>query len=310
MKTTGRFVQVAALLLMIAIVTPCWADGASLDLSALAERAQARQSAIEAQLQALNSQTAPAGMDANTFAANQATERARLEDLKARNAKVVEGYQNHMGSTSSSSGPAEASSGGIMDKVTGFFKGGSSSESGPTSVAFGASSMPTSAGGIGQYLKENWPGLVGGTAGSIGGYYLGKIVGSRFGGIGGTVGGIVGSVALGWLGQKAGEWLGNKFLNRGGGSQQYQAPNPGYQGQNQAYGSPVYNQGYGGYAGVSQVPMAPAANIYEARDLMQQRYQAFVAASGTNADPALRAAAYSNYMAAKAQFEQMQTGMR
>ncbi|MBI4864439.1 MAG: hypothetical protein HY815_29895 [Candidatus Riflebacteria bacterium] len=300
MKTTGVFSQLAALILAIAIATPCWADGGALDLSALAERARARQAAIEADLAALNNRTAPPGMDSATFAAKQAEERNRLEELKARNARVVEGYENHMGSASKSTGPAApGSSGGIMDKVTGFFKGGSG-DSGPTSVAYGASGGMGS-GGIMEYLKQNWPGLLGGTVGSLGGYYVGRAVG-------GTFGGIIGSVALGWLGQKAGEWIAEKIRERSGGSANQAPQVNGGRDPIQVYGgNPFANQTGGtSQAGAQVAPVPQATSLTHAREIMQERYQQFLAGSSTNADPNLTATLYRNYMSAKSQYEQMQ----
>lgn len=296
-----------ALLLVMASARPGLAQSSTeLELSALAERARSRQATIEAQLQATS----------------EAAERNRLEDLSARNARVIAAYDARLsGSGGAPAAPSntpaapESSGGGmfsgITDKFKGLMGGGDAfNPGGPISQAFGGTSGGAGGFDIKTYLKENWPGLVGGMVGSI----AGGMIGSRLAG-GSKLAGIAGSLVGGYLGQKGGEMLHRMITGKkkGSGSPTQQQAAPVYTQQQQATptyttsgGQPQYNapgvqitypQGYAG------VPAAPAArNLAEARELMTGRYQSFLAA-GSN--PQLQAEMYRNYMTSKQQYEQM-----
>lgn len=301
MKTITIRASVIALLLLLTGVRAGRAEGSTeLELNGLAERARSRQSAIEAQLQATT----------------DAAERARLEDLSARNARVIAAYDARLGGTPAapSNTPAapESSGGGmfsgITSKLSGLMGGGSADNpGGPASMSFGGTSGGAGGFDIKTYLKENWPGLVGGMVGSI----AGGMIGSRLAG-GNKLAGIAGSLVGGWLGQKGGEMLHKMITGRskGSGSGTQAAPTYAQQQATAAYttsgGQPQYNAPGvqitypQNYAGVPAAP--PARNLSEARELMTGRYQSFLAA-GSN--PQLQATMYQNYMQSKQQYEQM-----
>ena len=171
-------------------------------------------------------------------------------------------------------------------------------------MSFGGTAGGAGGFDIKTYLKENWPGLVGGMVGSI----AGGMIGSRLAG-GNKLAGIAGSLVGGWLGQKGGEMLHEMITGKSNGSGASSAPAvaqqqaaPTYTGGGQPqYQAPGVQITYpSNYAGV---PAAPAArNLAEARELMTGRYQSFLAA-GSN--PALQATMYKNYMDSKQQYEQM-----
>ena len=230
---------------------------------------------------------------------------------------------------------------GMTSSLTGLLGGGSSSNpAGPSSQSWGgdSGSADSSSGSfmssIGGYLKQNWPGLVGGMAGSI----VGGIVGKRLTG-GSMLGGIAGSLVGGWVGQKAGEFLQNKFLGGGsttasssssgggmlssitglfGGGSSGSAPAqpPPQQGQpaptySTSGGQPVYNapgvqitypQGYQGAP-----PVPSTTSLTEAKELMTGRYQSFLAASS---NPQMQAQMYQNYVQSKNQYEQLLANQR
>lgn len=273
-----------------------------LELRTLADRARARQATIEAQLQA----------------ASDPGERTRLEDLSARNSRVIAAYDARLspggGSPAApSSTPAapESSEGGMLSgltgKLSGLFGGGSASNpGGPESMSFGGTAGGAGGFDIKTYLKENWPGLVGGMVGSI----AGGMIGSRLAG-GSKLAGIAGSLVGGWLGQKGGELIHKMIKNKMGGGAEAPPPNSYAQQQQatptytQSGGQPVYNAPGvqitypSNYIGT---PVATARNLTEARELMTGRYQSFLAA-GSN--PQVQAQMYQQYMTSKSQYEQM-----
>lgn len=299
MKTTLIRASVIALLLIVAARAGHAESSTELELNALKERAAARQASIESQLA---SATDPA-------------ERARLEDLRARNSRVLAAYDARISGSAPAGAPAapsnspaapESSGGmfsGLMDKAKGLMGGGSSSNpNGPESMSFGG------AGGQGfdikTYLKDNWPNLVGGMVGSI----AGGIIGSRLAG-GNKLAGIAGSLVGGWVGGKIADFIADKAGFKKGGSSAPTAAPPQTQANPSTYtmntsGQPQYQSGGvqitypQGYQGA---PVAQARNLSEARELMTGRYQAFLAA-GSN--PTLQAQAYQSYMQAKQQYEQ------
>lgn len=276
-----------------------------LELAGLARNAEARQAAYESQLASLDSNSA---------------EHARIADLRDRNARVLEGYRQRLGS--SASGPAAPSSGapaapessggmfsGITSKISGLFGGGSSGNpSGPEAQSWGGAGGAAGGFSIGTYLKENWGQLAGGIAGSI----AGGMIASRLAG-GNKLAYIAGSLVGGWVGGKIGGFVQNKFFKKGGSSsggdyaqtapQQQQGPS----GYTQTAGGTVYNapgvqitypQGYG----AATIPPAPqASSLAEARELMNGRYQAFLA---SQSNPALQAQYYQQYMQQKSVYEQ------
>lgn len=300
MKTTLIRASVIALLLIVAARAGHAESSTELELNALKERAASRQASIEAQL-------------AST---TDAAERARLEDLRARNSRVLAAYDARLaGSTPSGTAAAPSNSpaapessggmfGGLMDKAKGLFGGGSASNpAGPESMSFGGAN-----GGsfdIKTYLKDNWPNLVGGMVGSI----AGGIIGSRLAG-GNKLAGIAGSLVGGWVGGKIADFIADKAGFKKGGSAPTAAP-PATQANPATYttngnGQPQYNSGGvqitypQGYQG-QPVARAPS-NLSEARELMTGRYQAFLAA-GSN--PQVQAQMYQSYMQSKQQYEQL-----
>lgn len=305
--TTTIHACVALLLLVMPFARPARADGSQssteLELASLADRARARQSDIETQL-------------AQTSDAN---ERSRLEDLSARNSRVIAAYDARISGSGSSSGsaspagapaaPGDSSGGGMLSGITskfsGLFGGGSSSNpAGPSAQSWGGDSG--GGGGfmsqMGTYLKSNWPGLVGGMVGSIAGGMIGK----RLTG-GSMLGGIAGSIVGGYLGQKGAELIQKMVTGHSAGSAPQQAPAPTQQGPSAytvAGGQPVYTSPGvqitypSGYAGGTPVPTT--SNLTEAKELMTGRYQSFLAASS---NPAMQAQMYQNYMQSKQQYE-------
>lgn len=302
-KTTLIRACVTALLLCVA-ATGHAQGNTELELNALKERAAARQASIEAQL-------------AST---TDSAERARLEDLSARNNRVLAAYDARLSGSGSPAAPSnsaaapsnspaapESSGGmfsGLTSKLSGLMGGGSSSNpNGPESMSFGGADGQSF--DIKSYLKQNWPNLVGGMVGSI----AGGMIASRLMG-GNKLAGIAGSIAGGWIGGKIADFIATKVRgNSGSSSPQAQAPAPAQQSGPATYttnasGQPVYNNGgvqitypQGYTAGA---PAAPVRNLTEARELMTGRYQAFLAA-GSN--PTLQATAYQNYMQSKQQYE-------
>lgn len=303
--------SVALLVLAVATALPARAQSSTdLELVSLARNAEARHATYEGQLAALDSNTA--GMDPQTLAAD----RTRITDLRDRNARVLDGYRTRLGS--SASGPAapsgapaapESSGGmfsGVTSKLSGMFGGGSSANpSGPEAQSWGGASG--GGGGILDMLKQNWGSLAGGIAGSV----AGGMLASRFAG-GNKIAYIAGSLVGGWIGSKVGGFVQNKFFNRGGSSGSRQAQTPpkqqyGPSGYTQTAGGTVYNapgvqitypQGYG----AATIAPPPRANsLTEARELMNGRYQAFLAAQN---NPAAQAQMYQQYMAQKSVYEQ------
>lgn len=286
------------------------ADGGAssgLDLSALAQRARDRQSAIDAELARFDSGQVPAGVDV-------AAERTRLQDLRDRNSRLLQEYDSRISSSgrpaapssTGATGPAapESSGGGafagIMDKASGFMSsltGGGSSAAGGPAGPISVSGPGGAGGGIMDYLKANWPGLLGSTVGSIGGYALGSRIG------GGKLGGIVGSLVGGWLGQKLGNFVQDRFMGGkpGGGAPQGAQPNPYYSGTNPGQQA----TGGGQFAPGSLGSVPQTGDIAVAQRLMTEKYQAFMAMSGPNVDPNLRTVSYQNYIQAKQQYEQL-----
>jgi hypothetical protein len=306
-----------AILLLIAISAApglAAADSSTdLELRSLADRARARQASIESQLASLDTQPAQPGTDA-------ASERARLEDLRARNARVLEAYDTRLsrssGSSASAGGPAapESSGGGflsgITSKVSGLFGGGSTSNpNGPTSQSWGGAGGGAGGFDLKTYLKDNWPGLVGGMVGSI----AGGMIASRLAG-GNKLAGIAGSLVGGWLGQKGGEMIAKMIRNRrgggsSGGGQQYANAQPQYAPPtwSQSGGQPVYqSQGVqitypAGYQGAP--PAAPAGrSLAEQKELVSGRYQAYLASAS---NPQMQASMFQNYVQSKAQYDAM-----
>src|SRR5262249_39205540 len=123
MGVNTTIVRAGVAVLMMVMATAALAQGnTELELKSLADRARARQTDIQNQLAA----TSDAG------------ERARLEDLSARNSRVIAAYDARIGNSGSgapaapSSAPAAPSSSGgsmfsgITDKVKGLFGGGDS----------------------------------------------------------------------------------------------------------------------------------------------------------------------------------------
>jgi hypothetical protein len=276
-----------------------------LELASLAENARARHASLQVDLASIDTRLQQPGGAGN---ASLLSERARVAGLLDRNARVLEGYGSRL--SAGGSGPAAPDSsggggGGIMSKITGLFGGGGASGAGPVAESWGGSgsgASPTT--DLKGYLKENWPGLVGATVGSI----AGGIIGKRLMG-GSWVGGIVGSMVGGWIGQKAGDFIGKKFRERSGRGEP--APGGSYAANGrdpvQVYGGPLGQPTGQVPPAAYQAPALPAAqSLAEARELMQARYQVFLASTGGKNDPSAQAGAYRSYMAAKAQYESMQ----
>jgi hypothetical protein len=295
---------VALLVIAAANVLPARAQSSSdLELAGLARNAEARHASYESQLAALDPQA-------------QASEYARVADLRDRNARVLEGYRTRLGSSASapaapSNAPAapESSGGmlsGLTSKVSGLFGGGSSGNpAGPEAQSWSGASG--GGGGILDMLKQNWGSLAGGVAGSV----AGGMLASRFAG-GNKIAYIAGSLVGGWVGSKVGGWVQNKFFNKGGssstgGGQQQAQTQYGPSGYTQTAGGTVYNApgvqiNYpSGYGAQTIAPAPQAQSLAEARELMNGRYQTFLASQN---NPAAQAQAYQQYMTQKSVYEQ------
>jgi hypothetical protein len=292
-KPSRLLITALALALVAFNVIPCRAENSAsndtssgLGLATLADRAKARQASYDRQLATLREQNA------------SSAQIARVEDLRARNARVLSTYENRLAGAAAPATAAAAPGGGsdgLMSKLGGLFGASPASPGdaagGPVSDAYGSGGT---GGAVMGWLKNNWPNLVGSLVGSIGGAYLGRMLtgGNKLGAL---AGGIVGSFVGGWVADKIAKMV--KGHGGGGGG-----------GMMAGMGNSVSNLfHHNAPPAQTRPPSGGATDLASAQSLMNSRYQQFMAASAPNTDANARASAFQSFMEAKSQFETLKS---